>query len=124
MEASGRCRGRTRRALGVAPSLWGTPVATLAAVADDRWFVYLVRCADGSLYCGVTTDIPRRLEDHDTGRGARYTRGRGPVELVASAGPMSRAEALRLELRIKRARRAQKERLLADEPASAAQRDA
>jgi putative endonuclease len=52
------------------------------------WFVYLVRCADGSLYAGITTDINRRVAEHNSGGGlgARYTRGRGPVTLAYRAG--------------------------------------
>lgn len=73
-----------------------------------RWRVYLVRCRDGTLYTGVAVDVPRRLETHNRGRGARYTRGRGPVQLVAQSAPMSRADALRLEARIKRLPRAAK----------------
>ena len=68
-----------------------------------QWFVYVVRCRDGSLYTGITTDVERRLAEHDAGSGARYTRGRGPVELVATVGPMTRSDALRLEVQVKRA---------------------
>ena len=71
---------------------------------SDAWFVYVVRCADGSLYTGVAKDVEQRIADHDAGKGARYTRGRGPVTLVAAVGPMSRSEALRLEIRVKRVR--------------------
>ena len=49
---------------------------------DKVWFVYLLRCGDGSLYCGITDDVSRRLEAHAAGKGAKYTRGRGPLELV------------------------------------------
>lgn len=46
------------------------------------WHLYVLRCADGSLYCGITNDLPRRLAQHERGTGARYTRGRGPLKLV------------------------------------------
>ena len=72
-----------------------------AQMAD--WFVYLLRCADGSLYAGITKDVPRRLAQHDAGTGAKYTRGRGPVALVEQAGPLLRGDALRLERALKRA---------------------
>ena len=49
------------------------------------WYLYVVRCGDGSLYAGVTCDLPRRLVQHQQGRGARYTRGRGPLSLAARA---------------------------------------
>lgn len=73
------------------------------------WYVYLVRCADGTLYCGVTTDVARRLEEHNAGnRGARYTRSRRPVRLVCCAACADRASAQRLEWEVKRQPRARK----------------
>ena len=83
------------------------------------WTVYLLRCGDGSLYTGVATDVERRLHEHRTGaRGAKYLRGRGPLELVARIDVDDRGEALRLEHRIKRLSRADKESLV-DDPRSA-----
>lgn len=76
--------------------------------AAKRAFVYLLRCRDGSLYAGWTTDLMRRLRVHASGRGARYTRSRLPVALAASWEVASRSEAMRLEARIKRLSRAQK----------------
>ena len=75
-------------------------------------YVYLLRCADGSLYCGWTNDLERRLLAHGAGSASRYTRSRLPVELAWSAPMTSRAEALREEARIKRLTRAQKLQLL------------
>ncbi|MGF1509986.1 MAG: GIY-YIG nuclease family protein [Myxococcota bacterium] len=75
---------------------------------DEDWHVYLLRCGDGSFYAGIARDVDRRLEMHRSGKGARYTRGRGPLELVARAGPMGRSMALRLELTVKRAPRSRK----------------
>jgi putative endonuclease len=76
-------------------------------------WVYLLRCADGSLYCGWTNDLQRRLAVHATGRGARYTASRRPVEL-ALARPMPDARAARCEeARIKRLSRAEKLALVA-----------
>jgi putative endonuclease len=69
--------------------------------ALGRWCVYMLLCRDGSLYTGVTTDLKRRLRAHETGRGAKYTRGRGPFELYGFKGGLTRGEALRLERRIK-----------------------
>lgn len=66
------------------------------------WQVYMVRCIDGSYYTGITTDIPRRLLAHNAGRGAKYTRGRGPVELCYREPAESRAAALKREAAIKR----------------------
>ena len=76
-------------------------------------FVYLLRCADDTLYCGWTTDLGRRLAAHSGGRGARYTRSRTPVELAAAWSVPDRSAALRLEHRVKLLPRAEKERLIA-----------
>lgn len=75
------------------------------------WHVYLIACADGSLYCGATNDLARRLAAHDAGKGARYTRGRGPVRLVWSEPHPTRSAALRREIAIKLLPRAAKLRL-------------
>ncbi|HYP48788.1 MAG TPA: GIY-YIG nuclease family protein [Thermoleophilaceae bacterium] len=75
-------------------------------------FVYLLRCGDGSLYCGWTSDVPRRFEQHSAGKASSYTRSRLPVELVWSQAMASRSEAMREEARIKRLSRAEKLRLV------------
>lgn len=64
---------------------------------SENYHVYLVRCADGTYYTGLARDLERRLAEHNRGEGARYTRGRTPVQLVASRGGMSRSAAARLE---------------------------
>ena len=79
-------------------------------------FVYLLRCADDSLYCGWTTDVERRLAAHRAGTASRYTRSRRPVELAAVLPVADRSGALREEARIKRLSRAQKLRLVAGPP--------
>jgi putative endonuclease len=71
-------------------------------------FVYLLRCADDSLYCGWTTDVARRLAAHQAGTASRYTRSRLPVELAAALPVADRSEALREEARIKGLSRAAK----------------
>jgi putative endonuclease len=73
----------------------------------EAW-VYLLRCADDSLYCGWTTDVDRRLAAHAAGRGARYTRSRLPVALAAALPMPDAAAARREEARIKRLPRDQK----------------
>lgn len=78
-------------------------------------FVYLLRCGDGSLYCGWSVDVDRRLAAHRSGRGSRYTAGRLPVELAAAWRTETATVARRLEVQIKRLPRAQKERLVAGE---------
>lgn len=73
------------------------------------WWVYMLRCADGTFYTGITTDLERRLAEHNgDGPGARYTRGRRPVERVYAEPAASRAEAARREAAIKRLDRAHK----------------
>ncbi len=77
------------------------------------WFVYLIRCRDGSLYTGTTTDPQARMRAHNSGRGAKYTCARRPVALVHVEPAHGRAAALRREWTIKQWPRARKERLLA-----------
>jgi predicted GIY-YIG superfamily endonuclease len=69
---------------------------------QSDWFVYMVRCADRSLYTGITTDVERRLSSHNEGTGSRYTRSRLPVELVYTETAADRGGALRRESQIKR----------------------
>jgi putative endonuclease len=76
-------------------------------------YVYLLRCADDSLYCGWTTDVQRRLAEHRAGSGSRYTRSRRPVELAAVIPVTGRSAALREEARIKRLPRVAKLELMA-----------
>lgn len=85
------------------------------AELNTIWHLYLLRCRDGSLYTGISTDVARRLAAHSAGRGARRLRGRGPLELVFSCPVGERSAALRLEHRVKRLRRADKERLVRGE---------
>ena len=66
------------------------------------WYVYVVRCSDRSLYTGITTDVTRRIEEHNNKRGARYTRSRCPVTLVYRERVADRGAALRREYEIKR----------------------
>ena len=72
------------------------------------WYLYIVECSDGSLYTGITTNIKRRLHEHNTGRGAKYTRGRGPVLLVHLRQFKNKSEASKAESKIKKLRRRQK----------------
>ncbi|HEY3818245.1 MAG TPA: GIY-YIG nuclease family protein [Polyangiaceae bacterium] len=65
------------------------------------WSVYIARCADGTLYVGIARDVAARIAAHDAGKGARYTRGRGPLRLLAKRRCMTQGDALRLELALK-----------------------
>lgn len=84
-------------------------------------FVYMLRCKDGSLYTGWTNDLKHRLAMHSSGRGAKYTRGRGPLELVYSEELPDKEAALRRECAIKKLRREQKLALLQTWQASIAE---
>lgn len=72
------------------------------------YYVYILRCADGTLYTGITDDVERRVAVHNSGKGAKYTRGRGPVEPVYREQCPDKPSALRREAAIKRLRRAEK----------------
>ena len=79
------------------------------------WYLYLVRCSDGSLYTGISTDVERRLAAHAANRGARRLRGRGPLELVYSRALGDRGIASRVEHRVKQLDHSDKERLIRGE---------
>ena len=79
---------------------------------ETIWYLYILRCADGTLYTGITTDVEKRLEAHQNGKGAKYTRGRGPLELVYREECGSHSEALKREYEIKHLPREQKKTLI------------
>jgi putative endonuclease len=82
--------------------------------------VYVARCADGTLYVGVARDVAARIAAHDAGKGARYTRGRGPLEVLATRACRSKGNALRVELALKRLSRPDKLAVVASPRALAA----
>lgn len=78
-----------------------------------EWHIYLVRCRDGALYTGIATDIARRFEEHQSSnKGAKFLRGRGPLDLVFHQKVGNKALALKLEYRIKKLAKAEKEKLV------------
>ena len=77
------------------------------------WFVYMLRCSDGSLYTGYTDDVQRRLAVHNSGKGAKYTRSRLPVSLVYREACADKSTALKREYAIKRLKKPEKEALIA-----------
>ena len=80
-----------------------------APVAPPHFSLYIVRCADGQLYTGIATDVAKRLAEHESGpRGAKYLRGKGPLEVVFAETVGNRAAASQLEYRVKRLSRVQK----------------
>lgn len=82
-------------------------------VRSTRWYVYLVRCADDSLYCGITNELVGRFLAHNAGKGAKYTRSRLPVVLVYAESAASFSDALKREYAIKQLTRREKEALCA-----------
>jgi putative endonuclease len=86
------------------------------------WSLYLIRTRQGALYAGVATDVARRVKEHagNGGRGSKYLRSRGPLELVYSVEIGDRAQALRAEARIKGLAKVEKERIVAAAPGAAA----
>ena len=75
---------------------------------ERSWNVYILRCGDDTLYTGITDDVPARLEAHRSGKGAKYTRGRGPLELVYAESCDSHSAAAKREWQIKQMTRQQK----------------
>ena len=76
------------------------------------WYLYMLRCGDGTLYTGITDDVARRLAAHRAGKGAKYTCGRGPLELVYIEELPDKGAALRREIAVKKLTRADKEKLI------------
>lgn len=78
---------------------------------DKTRKLYMLRCGDGSLYTGITTDVAARFAAHSCGKGAKYTRGRGPLQLVYTEDCESHSHALKRELEVKSLTKEEKERL-------------
>lgn len=84
----------------------------MESTKEKRYFTYFLRCADGTFYCGYTTDPERRAAVHNSGIGAKYTRSRRPVELTYTESFATKSEALKREAAMKKLTRAQKEQLI------------
>ena len=80
---------------------------------SENWYLYILRCGDGTLYTGITTDIEKRLAVHSAGKGAKYTRGRLPLELVYRECCADHSAALKREYAVKKLTRQEKEALVA-----------
>ena len=79
---------------------------------ETQWYLYILRCKDNTLYTGITTDVEKRLEAHRSGKGAKYTRGRAPLELVYRENCGSHSDALKREAEVKKLSRQAKELLV------------
>jgi putative endonuclease len=86
--------------------------AATKAKPAKKWRLYVLLCQDGTLYCGITNDLTRRIAQHDAGKGARYTRGRGPLKLLRSWPQRSHSAALKAEFAFKRLTRQAKNALI------------
>jgi len=78
----------------------------------SEWFIYMVRCKGGQLYTGITTHVERRLAEHQSGKGAKFLRGKGPLALAFQRNIGSHSEALKTEAAIKKMAKADKERII------------
>ena len=79
---------------------------------EQTWYLYILRCGDDTLYTGITTDVEKRLEAHRSGKGAKYTRGRAPLELAYREVCGSHSQALKREYQVKALSRQEKQRLI------------
>lgn len=79
---------------------------------ESAWYLYILRCGDGSLYTGITTDVEKRFCQHQSGKGAKYTRGRSPLELVYREECGSHSDALKREHAVKSLKREEKLQLI------------
>ena len=79
---------------------------------ETIWYLYILRCKDSTLYTGITTDVEKRFEAHQSGKGAKYTRGRGPLELVYRETCGTHSDALKRECAVKALSRLQKQDLI------------
>ena len=93
---------------GLVPALFSEKEMQMESI----WYLYILRCKDDTLYTGITTDVEKRLEAHRSGRGAKYTRGRAPLELVYRETCGSHSDALKREAEIKKLSRQAKELLV------------
>lgn len=93
---------------GLVPALFSEKEMQMESI----WYLYILRCKDGTLYTGITTDVEKRLAAHRSGRGAKYTRGRAPLELVYREICGSHSEALKREHQIKALSREDKQKLI------------
>ena len=79
---------------------------------EKKWYLYILRCGDGTLYTGITTDVQARFAQHQAGKGAKYTRGRGPLEVVYTEECEDHSAALKRELAVKALSREEKETMI------------
>lgn len=79
---------------------------------QQNWFIYMIRCHNGHIYTGITTDVDRRFSQHQSGKGAKYLRGKGPLQLVFKHEIDDHSQALKTEIAIKKMKRSDKENII------------
>ena len=84
-------------------------------VNNDKWYTYIVECSDGTYYCGASNDVEKRIDTHNCGAGAKYTRSRRPVRLIGTSAALTRGQALSLEAKVKKSSRKYKLKVLLDQ---------
>lgn len=94
-------------------SVLASTFAVYIRLTMEKNYTYLVRCADGTLYCGWTNHLEKRMDAHNEGRGAKYTKGRRPVTLVYYEEYETKSEAMRREAELKKLTKEEKERMIA-----------
>ena len=81
-------------------------------MSDKTWVLYILECKDGTLYTGITDDLPKRFAAHSTGKGAKYTRGRGPLTLLYQEPCPTHSDALKREIAVKKLSRVEKWKMI------------
>ncbi len=87
-------------------------------MSSQNWFLYIIECCNKTLYTGITTDVDRRFEEHSSGKGAKFLRGKAPLTKLFSVKAGDRSSASKWEIKIKKLSREQKKRLIAEQPTS------
>ena len=104
-------RGRTdkKAEVGASPAIpWKNGCPSRIFFTDHMWIVYILECADGNYYTGITNDLDKRVRTHNNGKASKYTRSRLPVRLMSYRQGFTRSEALKLEFKIKKQKRNRK----------------
>ena len=84
----------------------------LAMTKNSQWYIYIIRCADDTLYTGISNHLEKRIDSHNAGNGAKYTKGRGPVELIYKEKSQDKSTASKREAEIKKLTRKEKLKLI------------
>jgi len=89
-----------------------------ASSSDKVWYIYMIRCPDGAIYTGISTDVSRRFGEHQSGKGAKYLRGKSPLTLIYQKQAGSHSDALKLEIAMKKLSKSEKEGIIKENKAN------